>query len=245
MKEFAKQKSQKHETGQILSSWRWMQSPTNWSPRLNSLIYGNLQGIFYSLQGNGPETHQKRLPDPAVTMKFPTQRNREFLRAYLKEQGNGKRPSVHCWHACFCACRRRSVLTALFAKMDAGLASVTVRAFWRANHEAWRQSDLISESDRLMQLLFPKIHFCGTWKRRFLRFGFVSDEAARRRATAFGSYAQQLQQPTRRLPGVGGRSPGGATLMDGEQPRTPLGEQHEIFPLASMVKVRHRIALTD
>jgi hypothetical protein len=33
--------------------------------------------------------------------------------------------------------------------------------------------------------------------------------------------------------------------MDGEQPRTPLGEQHEIFPLASMVKVRHRIALTD
>jgi len=26
--------------------------------------------------------------------------------------------------------------------------------------------------------------------------------------------------------------------MDGEQPRTPLGEQHEIFPLASMVKVR-------
>ena len=63
------------------TGWLWKQSPTNWSPRLNSLIYGNLQGIFYSLQGIGPETHQKRLPDPAVTMKFPTQRNREFLRA--------------------------------------------------------------------------------------------------------------------------------------------------------------------
>ena len=65
----------------IGTAWWWMQSPTNWSPRLNSLIYGNLQGIFYSLQGIGPETQQKRLPDPAVTMKFPTQRNREFLRA--------------------------------------------------------------------------------------------------------------------------------------------------------------------
>src|SRR5207247_364873 len=36
------------------SAWWWMKSPTNWSPRLNSLIYGNLQGIFCSLQGIRP-----------------------------------------------------------------------------------------------------------------------------------------------------------------------------------------------
>jgi transposase len=81
------------------------------------------------------------------------QRNREFSNAYqgkfFKEQGIGTLiVSVHCSHACFAPVERDLFSLAFLQSEEEQMADAGWprerygEIFWRAHHEAWRQSDL-------------------------------------------------------------------------------------------------------
>ena len=59
--------------------WRWMQPASNRSPRANSLLYGNLQGIFSICRELPFETHENARLIDALKPKFPAQRTGNFL----------------------------------------------------------------------------------------------------------------------------------------------------------------------
>src|SRR6516225_10823296 len=91
---------------------------------------------------------------------IPTQRNREFPKAYqgkfFKEQGNFQPTndganlsvSVHCSHTSFAPAERDLFSLAFLQSEEEQMADGGWsrerygEAFWRAHHEAWRQSDL-------------------------------------------------------------------------------------------------------
>src|SRR5260221_14622808 len=85
--------------------------------------------------------------------KFPAQRSREFFcpsREFSRgsREFHGPQVSVHCLHACFAPAERDLFSLAFFAGEEEQMADGERsrerygEAFWRAHHEAWRQSDL-------------------------------------------------------------------------------------------------------
>src|SRR6516165_10182724 len=88
-----------------------------------------------------------------VTGRLPAQRSTEFLLteqgSLSREQGMGTlRVSVHCSHACFSPVERDLFSLAFLQSEEEQMADAGWprerygEIFWRAQHEAWRQSDL-------------------------------------------------------------------------------------------------------
>src|SRR5262249_12619498 len=108
--------------------------------------------------------------------KFPTQLNREFSEAYqgkfFKEQGIfTPGVSVHCSHACFAPAERYLFSLAFLQSEEEEMADGwrsrerDGEAFWRAHHEAWRQSDLNQREYCEAQGLSLKAF--GNWRAKF------------------------------------------------------------------------------
>jgi Transposase len=90
----------------------------------------------------------------------------------MVEQGNYvSEVSVHCLHACFAPCRTQSVLTGFLQSEEEQMADEERsrerygEAFWRAHHEAWRQSDLNQREYCEAQGLPLKAF--GNWRAKF------------------------------------------------------------------------------
>src|SRR5205807_3604141 len=95
--------------------------------------------------------------------------NREFFRD--NREFNRASVSVHCSHACFAPARRDLFSLAFLQSQEEQMADrVWSRerygeAFWRAHHEAWRQSDLNQREYCEAQGLSLKAF--GNWRAKF------------------------------------------------------------------------------
>ena len=96
------------------SNWfKWRtQSQSNLSLHPNSLICGNLQGIFAICREFGLETHRKEPPDQAVTAKIPYATDQRIFRSgsgiLEARAANLPQPEILPWPVLFRPLRRRT-----------------------------------------------------------------------------------------------------------------------------------------